>query len=388
MVLYNYSKKGLKPVTRLQLEENEEISRKEYFKRKKKQERILKKRSKITYIVIITAILLVVYITIQMYVYNEKNNYSYLADENVDKQSVYNVYYITEGYTYNPVYSLNSIYSNGINDNTLISNVGFSDISVTKDYIVGIKENKLYTYDKKNNELKQLFEKNVEKFTIYDNVIYAILQESQVVCSYNLITNEYLELNIKQAIEILIDDNNIFVVKDEKIKKRLYSYDKSGGNEKLLDKNSNVSYVIQNGNCLYFVNKDDENKIYVINKDGSECTKVDDISSVTDSGVVKNIDGSKYMYVYNNNLYYVNSNDNYSLWKYNLETKENVKEISMQVELLQNVNETVFYKVKNSVGVYLYNADTKFMSEITKRKVKEFIVDTYTEVFIDEKKLK
>ena len=129
-------------------------------------------------------------------------------------------------------------------------------------------------------------------------------------------------------------------------------------------------------------------KIYTINKDGTGRIKLADICSVTDSGVVKNIDGSKYMYVYNNNLYYVNSADNYSLWKYDLNTKENTKEISMQVELLQNVNETVFYRVKDSVGVYLYNSDTKFMSEITKRKVKEFLVDTYTEVFIDEKKLK
>ena len=375
-------------MTRLQLEENEEISRKEYLKRKKKQARLLKKKSKITYIIIFIVILLLAYIAIQMFVYNQKNNYKYLSDENVDRQKVYNVYYVTEGYTYNPTYSLNSIYSNGINDSVLVSNIGMMDICVTKDFVVGIKENKLYSYNKQNSELKELSDKTVEKFTIYNDIVYIILKDNKAVCTYNLTTSEFLELNIKQATEILIDDNNIFVAKDEITKKRLYSYDKNGGNEKLLDKNSNVSYVIQNANVLYFVNKSDGNKIYTINKDGTGCAKLADISSVTDSGVVKNIDGSKYMYVYNNNLYYVNSADNYSLWKYDLTTKENTKEISMQVELLQNVNETVFYKVKDSVGVYLYNADTKFMSEITKRKVKEFLVDTYTEVFIDEKKLK
>lgn len=375
-------------MTRLQLEENEEISRKEYLKRKKKQARLLKKKSKITYIIIFIVILLLAYIAIQMFVYNQKNNYKYLSDENVDRQKVYNVYYVTEGYTYNPTYSLNSIYSNGINDSILASNIGMMDICVTKDFLVGIKENKLYSYNKQNSELKELSDKTVEKFTIYNDIVYIILKDNKAVCTYNLTTSEFLELNIKQATEILIDDNNIFVAKDETTKKRLYSYDKNGGSEKLLDKNSNVSYVIQNSNVLYFVNKADGNKIYTINKDGTGCTKLADISSVTDSGVVKNIDGSKYMYVYNNNLYYVNSVDNYSLWKYDLTTKENTKEISMQVELLQNVNETVFYKVKDSVGVYLYNADTKFMSEITKRKVKEFLVDTYTEVFIDEKKLK
>ena len=72
--------------------------------------------------------------------------------------------------------------------------------------------------------------------------------------------------------------------------------------------------------------------------------------------------------------------------KYNLNTGENVKEIAMQIEILQDVNETVFYKIKNERGVYLYNIDTKFMSEITKRKVKEFAIDIYTKVFMDTTK--
>ena len=252
-------------MTRLQLEENEEISRKEYLKRKKKQAKLLKKKSKITYIIIFIVILLIAYIAIQMFVYNQKNNYKYLSDENVDRQKVYNVYYVTEGYTYNPTYSLNSIYSNGINDSILASNIGMMDICVTKDFVVGIKENKLYSYNKQNSELKELSDKTVEKFTIYNDIVYIILKDNKAVCTYNLITSEFLELNIKQATEILIDDNNIFVAKDEITKKRLYSYDKNGGNEKLLDKNSNVSYVIQNSNVLYFVNKADGNKIYTIN---------------------------------------------------------------------------------------------------------------------------
>ena len=31
----------------------------------------------------------------------------------------------------------------------------------------------------------------------------------------------------------------------------------------------------------------------------------------------------------------------------------------------------------------MYNYDTKFMSQVTKRKIKEFVVDEYEEVIVD-----
>ena len=32
------------------------------------------------------------------------------------------------------------------------------------------------------------------------------------------------------------------------------------------------------------------------------------------------------------------------------------------------------------MGVYLYNYNTKFMSQVTKRKLKEFVVDNYEQI--------
>ena len=32
------------------------------------------------------------------------------------------------------------------------------------------------------------------------------------------------------------------------------------------------------------------------------------------------------------------------------------------------------------MGVYLFNYETNFMSQVTKRKVKEFYIDKYTEI--------
>ena len=49
------------------------------------------------------------------------------------------------------------------------------------------------------------------------------------------------------------------------------------------------------------------------------------------------------------------------------------------VQILQNVDDTVFYKVKNEMGIYLYNYNTKFMSKVTNRNVSEFSIDGITD---------
>ena len=86
------------------------------------------------------------------------------------------------------------------------------------------------------------------------------------------------------------------------------------------------------------------------------------------------------MFVNNGYLFYVNVDDSNSLWKINLNDKTTEKVIPMSVEILQDINGTVFYKVKGEMGVYLYNYETNFMSQVTKRKIKEFFVDSSKEI--------
>ena len=163
-------------------------------------------------------------------------------------------------------------------------------------------------------------------------------------------------------------------------------FDKEGQNKQELVKDENVSYIIQDDTKIYFVNKKDENKIYAIGKDGTGLGKIDDIASVSDKGDIKEIDGKKYMFINNNELYYINVADYNTLWKINLETKEKSQVIAVSVEILQNVDNTVFYKVKNEMGVYLFNYDTSFMSQVTKRKLKEIVVDSYEQIDITKQK--
>ena len=364
-------------MTRLQLNPEEEITRKEYLKRKKKQKQSLKKKSKISYIMVGALVILAVYVFFQFYVYNKSNNYKYVEGDGVSNQKVYNMYYVTEGYTYDPVYSLSSIRTDGFNDTLIYQNSGMHDIISKNNYIYGIKNGALCRFFKENSETETLVNSGVEKYTLTDTRVYYIANNKLSYIDVN--TKENKEFSIDNVSEVLVDNNNLYVAKLEKTKKILVRYDLEGGSELKLTDSQNVSYIIQDENSIYFVNKADGNKIYKIGKDGSNSTSLSDAVGISDKGNIKEIDGNKYLFVSNGKLYYINPSDSNSLWSVSLSDNSKEKVIYGSVQILQNVDDTVFYKVKNEMGIYLYNYNTKFMSKVTNRNVSEFSIDGITD---------
>lgn len=364
-------------MTRLQLNPEEEITRKEYLKRKKKQKQSLKKKSKISYIMVGALVILAAYVFFQFYVYSKSNNYKYVEGDGVSNQKVYNMYYVTEGYTYDPVYSLSSIRTDGFNDTLIYENSGMHDIISKNNYIYGIKNGALCRFSKENSETETLVNSGVEKYTLTDTRVYYIANNKLSYIDVN--TKENKEFSIDNVSEVLVDNNNLYVAKLEKTKKILVRYDLEGGSELKLTDSQNVSYIIQDENSIYFVNKADGNKIYKIGKDGSNSTSLSDAVGISDKGNIKEIDGNKYLFVSNGKLYYINPSDSNSLWSVSLSDNSKEKVIYGSVQILQNVDDTVFYKVKNEMGIYLYNYNTKFMSKVTNRNVSEFSIDGITD---------
>jgi hypothetical protein len=375
--MYMTKEKELIILTRLQLNPEEEITRKEYLKRKKKQKQSLKKKSKISYIMVGALVILAVYVFFQFYVYSKSNNYKYVEGDGVSNQKVYNMYYVTEGYTYDPVYSLNSIRTDGFNDTLIYQNSGMHDIISKNNYIYGIKNGALCRFSKENSETETLVNSGVEKYTLTDTRVYYIANNKLSYIDVN--TKENKEFSIDNVSEVLVDNNNLYVAKLEKTKKILVRYDLEGGSELKLTDSQNVSYIIQDENSIYFVNKADGNKIYKIGKDGSNSTSLSDAVGISDKGNIKEIDGNKYLFVSNGKLYYINPSDSNSLWSVSLSDNSKEKVIYGSVQILQNVDDTVFYKVKNEMGIYLYNYNTKFMSKVTNRNVSEFSIDGITD---------
>lgn len=360
---------------RLQLDPDEKITIKEYLRRKRKQEIKTKKRSKISYIMGIIVILLGIYVFSQFYVYSKTNNFKYVDDHGVRSQKVYNVYYVTEGYTYNPVYSLNSIHSDGFEDKLLFQNSGMYNIKSSKDYVYGIKDNKLYRYIKKSSEIEVVVDEEVIKYILGNDRVYYITKDNNSLKYIDLNSKSISNVISKNVEEVLIDSNYIYTVQDADSKRVIVKYDLNGGGKQDLVQNENVSYIVQDDTRLFFVNKKDSNSIYVVNKDGTNLAKVDNIATVSDKGIIEEIDGTKYMFISKNYLFFVNTNDSSTLWKINLENKEKTKVIASSVSILQNVDDTIFYKVKNEIGAYLYNYETGFISSFTNRNVTEFSID-------------
>ncbi|MDD2376338.1 MAG: DUF5050 domain-containing protein [Clostridia bacterium] len=360
---------------KLNLSDEEKLSRKEYLKKKKKQSIGIIGKNKKKYIAIFFATILMLYVFIQFYIYYKENNYKYLSDNMVDEQTVYNMYYVSIGYTYTPKSSLNSIKSNGFEEVSIYKDLGFSHINPNGEYIYGIKDTSISKLNKQTNEVTVVYEKDVNKYTMYNNEIYAIVGSNNKLVYIDSTTNESKDLGIENITEILVDENNLFLCIYGTDKKSLVRINKDGTDKKVLTGNENVSYIVQNDTMIFFVNKADSNKVYSMKKDGTDIVKVADIQSVTDTGTIQDVDGSKYIFTVNNNLYYINTEDKRNLWKINLDDKTTEKIISMSVDILEKVDNTVFYKVQDEKGIYLFNLDTKFTSQVSSRLITEFVVN-------------
>lgn len=374
----------MEPLQRLQFDLEEQISRKEYLKRKRKNSKLLKKRSKITYILMATFMALAVYIVVQVIIYNKYNNFKYTLGEGVNDQAVYNIYFVTEGYTYDPVYSISSISSLGENEKAILPSSNIDYVTVEKDFLYGIRKGILCKINKSNYEIEDIINDEVNKYVKYNNMIFYTSTQENMLKSYNLDNNSTNTFDIKNVEQILANSDNVFAITHTTDEKAIYRFNYDGQGKEKISGDAKVSYAIEDFGKIYFVNKSDSNKIYRVDASGSNLTSIGDIKSISNSNI-KEVNGNKCMFVKNNKLYYINPDDEDSLWSYDLSSGEKERIISASIEILQNVDNTVFYKIDNEMGVYLYNYDTKFMSLVTKRRVKEFVIDTYTDIIQEVK---
>lgn len=370
----------MKFLQRLQFDLGEQISRKEYLKRKKRNSKLLKKRSKITYILLAIFLALAVYIVVQLIIYRRYNNFKYTLGEGVNAQAVYNIYFITEGYTYDPVYSISSITSLGENETSILPSCNIEKVIVEQDFLYGIRDGALCRVNKNDYTVEELIKDDIRKYVKHNNTIFYISTDNMVLKSYNIDTKETKIFDLANVEQILVNEDNVFAVTHTTEEKSIYRFNFDGQGKTKISSDAEVSYAIENNGVIYFVNRADSNYIYKVNTSGEGLSKVANIKSIYTKGKNDEVNGNKYMFIRENNLYYINPDDEDSLWRYNLDDETNERVISASIEILQNVDNTVFYKIDKEMGVYLYNYDTQFMSLVTRRRVKEFVIDTYTDI--------
>ena len=364
---------------RLQFDLGEKISRKEYLKRKKKSSRLLKKRSKITYMLLACLLGLVVYIAIQLLQYNKYNSFKYTEGDGVNKQPVYSIIFVTEGYTYNPVYSVSTTLSSGDDEKSVLPSSDIRNICVAEDCFYGLKGGSVCRIDRDNYSVEEVFADDVKKFTYTNNYIFYITNAEERLKSYNLENGNISTFDITNVKQVLASNNKAIGVVGTFSEKEIYSFGYDGQDKNKISGDAKVTNAIISDETLYFVNKADEDKIYRVNADGNNLGKVADIHCVSNM-IDFEKDGSSYMFVNQDKLFYVNTRDEHTLWSHNLIDGTNEKVLSSPIEMLGNIDDTILYKVNGEMGIYLYNFDTKYMSLVTKRRVKEFVIDKYKEI--------
>ena len=84
------------------------------------------------------------------------------------------------------------------------------------------------------------------------------------------------------------------------------------------------------------------------------------------------MDGNSFMGVYDNVAYYINTKDSNKLYKSSVESKEDVAVLEDSIQILDVIDSTIFYKVKNDIGVYRYDILNGISSQVTSARVLEF----------------
>ncbi|MBO5476893.1 MAG: DUF5050 domain-containing protein [Clostridia bacterium] len=370
----------MEPLQRLQFDSDEQISRKEYLKRKRKNSKLLKKRSKITYMLMASFMALAVYIVIQLIIYKRYNSFKYTLGDQVNSQSIYSILFVTEGYTYDPVYSVSSILSSGEDEKSILPSSDLEQISVTEECMYGIKEGTICKISRDGYQIEEIIKDNAKKYIVQNGYIFYTSGDEERLKTYNLTTGETKSSDLTSVQQILANDKNVFGITHTTSDKSIYRLNYDGQDSNKISGDEKVSYAIIDENTIYFVNRSHEDKIYKVGTDGNGLEKVADIKSVAHRGEISQVNGKRYMFIKDKRLYYINAADEDTLWCYDFATGDNSKIISSSIEILQNVDNTIFYKIDKEMGVYLYNYDTKFMALVTKRRVKEFVIDTYVDV--------
>ncbi len=355
------------------LNQDEILSRKEYLKKKKKEKRknALSKVSKRTWFMLIFILIISVYVIFQFYIYNTKHRLVQTLPDEISSMKDYKIYYVSETYTYDSPNQLKSMSTTSNEKTTIDEGVGITRISIKDNNLYGIKDGNLVKINTKEKDSKAvvLVEKNVKGYTLYRDDIYVYLNGEGVETGVYYLDekNELSKIISGEILQLLVDNNNIYIVNKDK---NIVRYNKDGKGETVLVKDASSGGIVQDDKNIYFVNIKDGNKLYKIAKSNRQVTAISKTGAVSNAYI--GMDGYSYMGVYDNIVYYINTKDGNKLYKSSASLKEDQKVLEDNVQILDMINGTIFYKVKDDIGVYRYDIANGISSQVTSARVIEF----------------
>lgn len=334
------------------------MTRKEYLKSKKKKNFLL---SKLKYVLLtVIVVLLGVYVFKQLNVYNNVTKIANKVVEETMLAKTMTMYYVSEPYTKDGQKTVMLYRAYDESRTTIPGTEEFTNIQIYDNKLYGISENLLYAIDLTTYSKEKLTDKEVQDYVVIGANIYLVLSDG--VYKQDIISRELTKIIDGTVYQLLVDDNNLFVLTEGKTSKSIVKYNLNGKNEKELSEKYIVSNMYLSSNNIYFINSKDS-KLYSVSKSGGEIKKVID----------KKIPQGNSVVCYKDSIYYINKDDSNTLYTINLKTGVEEQIVKKNLAELQIVGNVIYYSLSSSIGIYKYDIETGKNTQATSVRTSEFI---------------
>ena len=257
------------------------MTRKEYLKSKKKQNFFI---SKLKYVLlIIVVILLGIYVFKQLNIYNNITKMANKVVEETKLAQTMTMYYVSEPYSREGS-NVVMLYKAYDQSRTAIPGTeDFYNLKVAEKKLYGMNDGYLFVVDLTSNVKEQLTGSKIKDYIVKENMIYLQLEDG--IYKYDITSKKTDKIIEGNSDNLLVDNNNIYVIAAGKTKKSIIKYNLNGESKKQISDKYIVTSMYLGENDIYFVNSEDS-KIYVVSKNGGDIKKVSDNKTISKNGIV------------------------------------------------------------------------------------------------------
>lgn len=359
-----------------QFNPQETLTRKEYLKQQKKKNK--RKKSKITYVLITGLLLISVYVFTQLYVYSANRNVQYNPGDIV-YEDYFDIYYAVSGYTYNTSFDLVGVSAKG-EEKKLLEKDGLSNLQKVDNKIYGLKDKKLYSYDIVAEENKLIIEDEnikITKYIVHNNMIYFVtgdVSDGKLYMS-DINGKNVKEIYSKYVYQISADNDALYVVTNEQSNNNLIKIKLSDYSSELIISDKVVNNISLIKNNIYFSNGSDQNKLYRVNINNySDVKKISDNKVFSGDKNQKHINGDYAITEYKDNVYFISTTDGNKLCMVSATEGKTDIVLDIQLEKMKIKDRYIFYTVKNELGLFSYNIETKDLRKVCEKRFSEFVM--------------
>lgn len=334
------------------------MTRKEYLKSKGK--------NKFNFTILKYVLLTVVIILLGVYVFkqlNVYNNVTKIANKVVEETALAKtttMYFVSDSYTKDGKSSVMLYKAYDESRTKILGSEDFNTIRVVNNKLYGIADSKLYSIDLQSLEKKEIIDDKIRDYYIIDNKLYYSNNDG-----IYLLENDEKKQIVKGDIkQFQIEDKFIYVIMPSKTHKSIVRFNLNGKSKlDMTDKQIVSKMLVQNGK-VYFINESDKNRLYVTD---TKSTKIIIKNSILNNDNINFAIG-------NNDIYYINNSSDNTLCRYNLKSGKDeviVKKNVSDIDLVQN---TLYYRIKNNLGIFKLNVETGKKEQLTSARTDEYIL--------------